>query len=156
MRGIAVLGALVWFASGDLRRTFQAPRKRAVLLWKNGRYDEALVYFGKALEADPADAKSIRGMARCHIGKGGLRDAAEWAERAIEHDDTPLAHVLRAEIALLAAGVWGTPREAAAELSEGDRRRLQTAALASRDQTSLTTPQSVLPKNDRCEPRWAS
>lgn len=104
--GALVLGAIVWFGSAEIRSTFGNWRARAVLLWKNGRYDEAIANFKKALEADPDDVKSMRGIARCHMGKGDLRSAAEWAERAIKHDDTALAQVLRAEIALKAAGVW--------------------------------------------------
>jgi len=74
--------------------------EKARLLYKAGRYDEAIGYFEAALRANPTDAVSMRGMARCYMAKGQEVQAVTWAESAAQHDTTPDAWVLLGEIHL--------------------------------------------------------
>ena len=126
--GLAAVTVVLVLGMERARWLFQAPRERGRLLWKVGHYDEAIKSFRAALEADPNDVVSLRGMARCYRRKGGLKDAAMWADRAVEHDATPLAHVLRAEIAADAGAVWRDAPGGRTELTEADREHLAAAA----------------------------
>ncbi|MFW6108474.1 MAG: tetratricopeptide repeat protein, partial [bacterium] len=124
----ALTGAVLWLGSAEVRRLFHSPRERARLLLKTRNYDEAMRYFKQALESEPHDAFSLRGMARCYVGKGDLKAAAAYAEEAVQRDPGPRAHLLRGEIALKAAGAWEPLPELQHELTDHARRHLETAA----------------------------
>jgi len=103
--------------SGRLRWLLEAPAERARVLAKLRRYDEALEFYERARQERPNDPAILRGIAACYKGKGKLAEAYVWAERAAQFDQTPRAHLLAAEVALLAAGTWDpiSPQEAASE-----------------------------------------
>ncbi len=124
---LGATAVVLWFGSAEVRRLFHSPRERARILWKTRRYDEAIRYFNQVLKSDPDDVFSLRGIARCYVGKGDLKLAAAYAETAAEHDTSPLAHVLRAEIALKAAGVWERVPELRREPTHRERLHLGRA-----------------------------
>jgi len=125
---VVVTGAVLWLGSGEVRRLFHSPRERARVLWKAGKYDDAIRYFQEVLDEQADDVFALRGMARCYQGKGDLRQAATYAEEAAKHDASPLAEVLRAEIGLRAAGVWERRPGGAKALTDRERHHLEAAA----------------------------
>jgi len=78
----------------------QSPSKQGRLLLDVKRYGEAISFFEAALRADPTDAFSMRGLARCYMGMGKTEDATAWAEEATRYDKTPDAWVLLGELHL--------------------------------------------------------
>ena len=124
---VCVVGVALVVGSGRTRWLFSAPLDRGRLLWKVGRYDEAMKNFRRALEASPHEVVALRGMARCYMGKGNLKEAAGWADRALAVDTTPVAQVLRAEIAASQGGIWRELPEGVTKPDESDRGHLGTA-----------------------------
>lgn len=125
---VVVTGAVLWLGSGEVRRLFHSPRERARVLWKAGKYDDAIRYFQQVLDEQADDVFALRGMARCYRGKGDLRQAAAYAEEAAKHDASPLAEALRAEIGLRAAGVWERQPGEPEALTDRVQRHLEAAA----------------------------
>jgi tetratricopeptide (TPR) repeat protein len=58
----------------------------AVDLYADEKYDEAIVAYRKALEADPKFTDAVHGMAMCYQAKGDLDMAIEVTKKHIAQD----------------------------------------------------------------------
>jgi tetratricopeptide (TPR) repeat protein len=58
----------------------------AVDLYADGKYDDAIERYRKALEIDPAFTDAVHGMAMCYQAKGDLNAAIEVTKKHIEQD----------------------------------------------------------------------
>lgn len=66
---------------------------RGVDFFSEGRYDEAIEAYSRALEIDPGFADALHGLAMAHAEKGDLSAAIEVAKRIIAASpDDPLGY----------------------------------------------------------------
>jgi len=100
---VLIVGLVLW-RGGRLQHILQAPAQRGRILYKSGRFDEAIEKLELALEAEPTNPELLRYLAKCYEIKGQLAKAISWAERASEFDPTLRAHLLAGELELRAAG----------------------------------------------------
>jgi tetratricopeptide (TPR) repeat protein len=78
----------VWAGYYPLAEAFDLPFAMGQLLHSMMRYDEALVYFQRALDLYGANAVTLHQMALAHIKLGQRTEALNRLERALELDST--------------------------------------------------------------------
>jgi tetratricopeptide (TPR) repeat protein len=77
----------------DPRPTAEDHYYRALDLYAEGRYEEAVAAYKKSLEADPSFTEAMHGLARAYQDMNRLEEAIEMANRIAELDpDDVLAH----------------------------------------------------------------
>ncbi len=59
-------------------------RAEALKQFMQGKFDEAISLFERALKADPADKEALRGLAMANGQKGLVDEAVSWAQKLVE------------------------------------------------------------------------
>ena len=87
----------------------------AVMLYRNGRFDEAAQRYQQLLETQPRSAEVSAGLARVYLKQKKLQQARETLSKGLMSADTAVIHVALGEILFRE----GKPPEA--EGKKGDR-----------------------------------
>jgi tetratricopeptide (TPR) repeat protein len=95
----------------------------AVDLYADGKYDEAIEIYKRALEEDPRYADALHGIVMCYQAKGDLDNAIELTKRYIAQDPEDILAFTNLSMFYQKKGMIKEAEEAGAEARRLDWKR---------------------------------